>query len=113
MVSVGSKALPSRSSMGSHDYESHKRSKSKKKPKKGGDTVAFHTHSHAHDHTDNKHRKNTFTSAPQASRIRYSLYSFPTSSSVPAFNSVCVQTLVSTLQETDRPRNNEILLRNR
>ncbi|RDX69494.1 Pumilio-like 23, partial [Mucuna pruriens] len=65
MVSVGSKALVSRSSMGEHDYESLKQGKSKiRKQKKGGPTHAF-------DY--NPKYTNTFTSPPQPSRVRKQL----------------------------------------
>lgn len=61
MVSVGSKALLSRSSMGNNDYESSQQSKTKRrKHKKGGPTHAF----------DSNPKHNTFTSPPQPSHSR-------------------------------------------
>ncbi|KAK7338199.1 hypothetical protein VNO77_18801 [Canavalia gladiata] len=70
MVSVGSKALPSRTSMGKHDCESLNQWKGNKgmrrKPKKGGVTP-----SHAFD--SNPKHANTFTSPPQPSRVRKQL----------------------------------------
>lgn len=63
MVSIGSKTLVSRSSMGEHDYEPLKQGKTKRrKHKKGGSTHAFDS--------------NSFTSPPQLSRVRY-LLCFP------------------------------------
>ncbi|RZC22629.1 Pumilio-like 23 isoform B [Glycine soja] len=60
MVSIGSKTLVSRSSMGEHDYEPLKQGKTKRrKHKKGGSTHAFDS--------------NSFTSPPQLSRVRKQL----------------------------------------
>ncbi|XP_047158395.1 pumilio homolog 23 [Vigna umbellata] len=69
MVSVGSKALVSRSSMGDHDYESLKQAKSKRRKHKKGGAAHESDSNPKHSNTNSK----TFTSPPQGSRVRKQL----------------------------------------
>ncbi|QCE13394.1 nucleolar protein 9 [Vigna unguiculata] len=69
MVSVGSKALVARSSMGDHDYESLKQAKSKRRKHKKGGAAHESDSNPKHSNTNS----NTFTSPSQQSRVRKQL----------------------------------------
>ncbi|CAJ1976064.1 unnamed protein product [Sphenostylis stenocarpa] len=71
MVSIGSKALVSRRSMGDHDHESLEQAKTKRRKHKKG--AAAHELDSNPKRTNTNSNPNTFTSPPQLSRVRKQL----------------------------------------